>query len=144
MRNLLATIIIGAVGAWTINAATPVYLDESRSIDERVEDALSRMTTEEKVAMLHAQSKFSSPGVPRLGIPSFWTTDGPHGIRPEVLWDEWNQAGWTNDSCVAFPALTCLAATWNPDVALLYGKSIGEEARYRGKDILLGPGVNIS
>ena len=143
MRNLLATIIIGAVGAWTINAATPVYLDESRSIDERVEDALSRMTTEEKVAMLHAQSKFSSPGVPRLGIPSFWTTDGPHGIRPEVLWDEWNQAGWTNDSCVAFPALTCLAATWNPDVALLYGKSIGEEARYRGKDILLGPGVNI-
>lgn len=93
--------------------------------------------------MLHAQSKFSSAGVPRLGIPEFWTTDGPHGIRPEVLWDEWDQAGWTNDSCVAFPALTCLAATWNPDMALLYGKNIGEEARYRKKDILLGPGVNI-
>lgn len=101
------------------------------------------MTVKEKVAMLHAQSKFSSAGVPRLGIPEFWTTDGPHGIRPEVLWDEWNQAHWTNDSCVAFPALTCLAATWNPDIAMLYGKSIGEEARYRGKDILLGPGVNI-
>ena len=120
-----------------------VYLDETRPIDERVEDALSRMTIEEKVAMLHAQSKFSSAGVPRLGIPEFWTTDGPHGIRPEVLWDDWDQAGWTNDSCVAFPALTCLAATWNPDMALLYGKSIGEEARYRKKDILLGPGVNI-
>ena len=67
----------------------------------------------------------------------------PHGIRPEVLWDEWDQAGWTNDSCIAYPALTCLAATWNPEMSHLYGKSIGEEARYRKKDILLGPGVNI-
>lgn len=70
-------------------------------------------------------------------------TDGPHGVRPEVLWDEWDQAGWTNDSCVAFPALTCLAATWNPEMSLLYGQSIGEEARYRNKTVLLGPGVNI-
>ena len=93
--------------------------------------------------MIHAQSKFSSPGVPRLGIPELWTTDGPHGIRPEVKWDEWDQAGWTNDSCTAFPALTCLAATWNPEMSALYGKSIGEEARYREKDVLLGPGVNI-
>ncbi|MGN0048366.1 MAG: glycoside hydrolase family 3 C-terminal domain-containing protein [Bacteroides sp.] len=121
----------------------PVYLDDSKPIEERVEDALQRMTVNEKVAMTHAQSKFSSPGVPRLGIPEVWMTDGPHGIRPEVLWDEWDQAGWTNDSCVAFPALTCLAATWNPDMSLLYGKSIGEEARYRKKSVLLGPGVNI-
>lgn len=121
----------------------PVYLDNSKPIEERVEDALSRMTLEEKVAMTHAQSKFSSPGVPRLGIPENWTTDGPHGIRPEVLWDEWNQAGWTNDSCTAFPALTCLASTWNPEMGVLYGKAIGEEARYRNKNILLGPGVNI-
>ncbi len=121
----------------------PVYLDAGRSVEERVEDALARLTLEEKVAMVHAQSKFSSPGVPRLGIPEFWMTDGPHGIRPEVLWDEWDQAGWTNDSCVAYPALTCLAATWNPEMSLLYGKSIGEEARYRGKTVLLGPGVNI-
>lgn len=121
----------------------PVYLDDTKPIEERVEDALSRMTTEEKVAVIHAQSKFSSAGVPRLGIPELWMTDGPHGIRPEVLWDEWEQAGWTNDSCFAFPALTCLAATWNEDMSLLYGKSIGEEARYRNKDVLLGPGVNI-
>ncbi|MCL1943242.1 MAG: glycoside hydrolase family 3 C-terminal domain-containing protein [Candidatus Azobacteroides sp.] len=121
----------------------PVYLDESKPIEQRVEDALSRMTLEEKVKMCHAQSKFSSAGVPRLGIPDNWMTDGPHGIRPEVLWDEWDQAGWTNDSCIAFPALTCLAATWNPDMAALYGKSIGEEARYRNKNVLLGPGVNI-
>lgn len=121
----------------------PVYLDNSKPVEERVEDALSRLTLEEKVALTHAQSKFCSPGVARLGIPEFWMTDGPHGIRPEVLWDEWEQAEWTNDSCVAFPALTCLAATWNPQIALLYGKNIGEEARYRNKTVLLGPGVNI-
>ena len=128
----------------TMNMAqTPVYLDTSKPVEERVKDALSRMTLEEKVKMTHAQSKFSSPGVPRLGIPEVWATDGPHGIRPEVLWDEWDQAGWTNDSCIAYPALTCLSATWNPEMSYLYGKSIGEEARYRKKDILLGPGVNI-
>ncbi|MCC8187723.1 MAG: glycoside hydrolase family 3 C-terminal domain-containing protein [Bacteroides sp.] len=121
----------------------PVYLDDTKPVEERIEDALSRMTLEEKIGMIHAQSKFSSPGVPRLGIPEFWTTDGPHGIRPEVLWDEWEQAGWTNDSCIAFPALTGLAATWNEEMSLLYGHSIGEEARYRKKDILLGSGVNI-
>lgn len=143
MNKQFFALVLAAVFVAAGFAAAPVYLDETQAIDQRVEDALSRMTLEEKVAMLHAQSKFSSAGVPRLGIPEFWTTDGPHGIRPEVLWDEWDQAGWTNDSCVAFPALTCLAATWNPDMALLYGKSIGEEARYRKKDILLGPGVNI-
>lgn len=129
--------------ALPVLAQTPVYLDDSKPVEERVEDALSRMTLEEKIAVTHAQSKFCSPGVARLGIPEFWMTDGPHGIRPEVLWDEWDQAGWTNDSCVAFPALTCLAATWDTDMAMLYGKSIGEEARYRNKTVLLGPGVNI-
>ena len=101
------------------------------------------MTLKEKINIIHAQSKFSAPGVPRLGIPELWCTDGPMGVRPEVLWDEWEQAEWTNDSCTAFPALSCLAATWNPDMALLYGKSIGEEARFRNKNVLLGPGINI-
>ena len=140
VRSMLLGLSLTALPVF---AQTPVYLDDSKPIEERVEDALSRMTVEEKVSMTHAQSKFSSPGVARLGIPEFWMTDGPHGIRPEVLWDEWEQAGWTNDSCVAFPALTCLAATWDPTVSMLYGKSIGEEARYRNKTVLLGPGVNI-
>ena len=112
-------------------------------IEQHVEYYLSQMTLEEKVKILHAQSKFSSAGVSRLGIPELWMTDGPHGIRTEVLWDKWHQAGWTNDSCTAFPALTCLAATWSEEMSALYGKSIGEEARYREKDVLLGPGVNI-
>ena len=124
-------------------AQTPAYLDDSKPIEERVEDALSRMTLREKVNLIHAQSKFSAPGVPRLGIAELWCTDGPMGVRPEVLWDEWEQAQWTNDSCTAFPSLTALAATWNPDMALLYGKSIGEEARFRNKSVLLGPGINI-
>ncbi len=143
MKKQLLSLILTAACFTAGSASAPAYLDETRPIDERIEDALSRMTLEEKVAVLHAQSKFSSAGVPRLGIPEVWTTDGPHGIRAEVFWDEWDQAGWTNDSCIAFPALTCLAATWNPEISSLYGKSIGEEARYRKKDILLGPGVNI-
>ena len=121
----------------------PVYLTPSTPLEDRVEDALSRMTLEEKVGMTHAQSKFSSAGVPRLGIPELWHTDGPHGIRPEVLWDEWDQAGWTNDSCTAFPALVNLAATWDRELSRLYGDCIGQEARYRRKDILLGPGINM-
>ena len=121
----------------------PAYLDETKDIEVRVEDALKRMTLDEKIRVIHAQSKFSSAGVPRLGFPDFWPDDGPHGVRPDVLWDEWEQAGQTNDSCVAFPALTCLAATWNPQLSLIYGESLGEEALYRGKDMILGPGVNI-
>lgn len=124
-------------------AQTPVYPDEKEPLEQRIEDALSRMTLKEKINIIHAQSKFSAPGVPRLGIPELWCTDGPMGVRPEVLWDEWEQAEWTNDSCTAFPALSCLAATWNPDMALLYGKSIGEETRFRNKNVLLGPGINI-
>lgn len=125
------------------SCALEPYRDPSKPLEDRVEDALGRMTIREKIDLIHAQSKFSSRGVPRLGIPDLWCTDGPHGIRPDVLWDEWDQAGCSNDSCVAFPALTCLAATWNPEAALIYGRSIGEEALYRGKDVLLGPGVNI-
>ncbi|MDE7508987.1 MAG: glycoside hydrolase family 3 C-terminal domain-containing protein [Muribaculaceae bacterium] len=147
MKPYILTLIGGVVltgMAVSADRSVPLYLDDSAPLEERVEDALSRMTMAEKVGIIHAQSKFSSPGVQRLGIPGLWTTDGPHGIRPDVLWDEWEQAGATNDSCVAFPALTCLAATWNPDMARLYGRSIGEEARYRNKNVLLGPGVNIN
>lgn len=119
------------------------YLDESLPAEERIEDAISRMTLDEKIAMIHAQSKFSTPGCPRLGIPEIWMSDGPHGVRVEFSWDDWKWAGWTNDSCTALPALTCLAATFNPDLAARYGKVVGAEARFREKDIMLGPGVNI-
>ncbi len=121
----------------------PVYLDNNQPIELRIKDALSKMTLEEKVKLCTAQSKFSSHGVPRLGIPELWMSDGPHGVRMEIMWDSWGHAGWTNDSCTAFPALTCLAATWDPQMSMMYGKALGEEARYRRKDVILGPGVNI-
>jgi len=144
-KQLLVTAIAFLCVGFTINAQSkkPIYLDNTQPIELRVKDALSKMTLEEKVKLCTAQSKFSSHGVPRLGIPEIWMSDGPHGVRMEILWDSWGHAGWTNDSCTAFPALTCLAASWNPEMSAIYGNAIGEEARYRRKDILLGPGVNI-
>ena len=143
MKHLVISILLFGASAGTQAQSLPIYLDESKPVEQRIDDALSRMTLNEKIAVIHAQSKFSSPGVKRLGFPDLWTDDGPHGVRPDVLWDEWEQAGQTNDSCVAFPALTCLAATWNPQMARLYGESLGEEALYRNKSVILGPGVNI-
>lgn len=117
--------------------------NNSESMDKKIEEIIKQLTLKEKLDMCHAQSKFSSKGVARLGIPELWMSDGPHGVRAEIEWDTWNHAQWTNDSCTAFPALTCLAATFNPDLSYKYGKAIGQEARYRKKDVLLGPGVNI-
>ncbi len=143
MKNKFLATLLLICSISTVSAQTPVYMDDAQPIEARVKDALSRMTLEEKVALCHAQSKFSSAGVPRLGIPELWMSDGPHGVRAEINWNDWGYANWTNDSITAFPALTCLAATWNPDMSAKYGKAIGEEARYREKDVLLGPGVNI-
>lgn len=126
-----------------IDAQLLPYQDDTLPVEVRVKDALSRMTLKEKCRLSYAQSKFSSPGCPRLGIPELWMSDGPHGVRVEINWNDWGWAKWTNDSVTAFPALTALAATWNPELSALYGKSVGEEARYREKDVLLGPGVNI-
>ncbi|MDE6125954.1 MAG: glycoside hydrolase family 3 protein, partial [Muribaculaceae bacterium] len=142
IKTLIA-LTIATAAPTAVDAAPLPYLDDSLPIEERVEDALGRMTLDEKIAMIHAQSKFSTPGCPRLGIPEIWMSDGPHGVRVEFDWDEWKWAGWTNDSCTAMPALTCLAATFDPELARRYGNVVGEEARYRKKDIILGPGVNI-
>ncbi|WP_205727844.1 glycoside hydrolase family 3 C-terminal domain-containing protein [Flammeovirga pectinis] len=116
---------------------------QTTKTEQKIDEIIAQLTLEEKVAMCHAQSKFTSAGVPRLGIPEIWMSDGPHGVRAEINWDNWGYAGWTNDSITAFPALTCLAATFNEDLSKEYGVAVGEEARYRKKDILLGPGVNI-
>ena len=119
------------------------YGQYDEKIESKIDQIISQLTLAEKVKMCHAQSKFSSSGAARLGIPEVWMSDGPHGVRAEINWDNWGYAEWTNDSCTAFPALTCLAASFNPEISYLYGKAVGEEARYREKDVLLGPGVNI-
>ena len=92
MKFKLTLLSLFMAAALPALAQTPVYLDTNKSVEERVKDALTRMTLEEKVAMIHAQSKFSSPGVPRLGIPEVWTQMvlmvsvprfcGINGIRP--------------------------------------------------------------
>ena len=134
MKHLFLTLSL-VVGA--------VFFAQAQTLEERVQSTLSQLTLEEKVALCHAEGKFASSGVPRLGIPELWMSDGPHGVRAEVNWNDWGYANWLNDSITVFPALTCLAATWNPQLAADYGKALGEEARYRDKDVILGPGVNI-
>ena len=141
MKKLLSTTLIAV--AFTA-ASAQTYLDPNAPLEARVKDALSRMTVHEKVQLLHAQSKFTSAGVPRLGIPELKMSDGPHGCRAEIEWNSWNYANWTNDSIVAFPSLTCLASTWNRDLSRLYGDKVSEEFAYREKDVMLGPGTTIA
>lgn len=139
---LTAPLLLSAVSLFAAKEI-PAYQNESLPLEQRVEDALSRLTTQEKINLIHAQGKFSSAGVPRLGIPDLWMSDGPHGVRAEINWNDWGYSNRTNDSITAFPALTALAATWNPQLSFDYGNAIGEEALYREKDVMLGPGVNI-
>jgi beta-glucosidase len=124
-------------------AETPAYLDRQQPLEARVEDLLGRLTLEEKIQLCHADSKFTSAAIPRLGIPRRWLSDGPHGVREDVGPDTWNVAGRTDDFATALPAAIALGATWNPELAQQAGQVIGQEARKRGKDIMLGPGVNI-
>jgi beta-glucosidase len=120
-----------------------VYLDRTRPVDERVEDLLKRLTLDEKLLLVHADSKFTTAPIPRLGIPQRWLSDGPHGVREDIGPHDWNPAGRTDDFATALPVGVALAATWNPDLAKLYGQTIGEEALARGKHVMLGPAVNI-
>ena len=135
--------ILASLALISTVAKAQTYLNPQAPIEERVKDALKHMTTEEKIKILHAQSKFTSAGVPRLGIRQLNMDDGPHGVREELEWNTWRAARWTNDFIVAFPSLTCLAATWNRDLSDAYGNAVSEEFAFRGKDIMLGPGVNI-
>ena len=114
------------------------------AIEKAVKETLAKMTIHEKVQLLHAQSKFTSAGVPRLGIPELSMSDGPHGCRAEIEWNSWNYANWTNDSITAFPSLTCLASTWNRELSFLYGDKVSQEFAYRKKDVMLGPGTTIA
>src|SRR5258705_445854 len=147
LRLILITAVVAVVFLVTTGTQhadeKPLYMDASRPVDARVEDLLARMTLEEKIALVHADSKFTTAAIPRLGIPRRWLSDGPHGVREDVGPDNWQPAGRTDDFSSFMPALIGLASTWNPDLATAYGKVIGEEARQRGKQIMLGPGMNI-
>ena len=133
MKKRYLSVLLLALGAMTASAQTakPLYLDAKAPVEERVKDALSRMTVHEKIQVLHAQSKFTSAGVPRLGLRQLNMDDGPHGVREELEWNSWSPAKWTNDSIVAFPSLTCLAATWNPELSAVYGNAVSEAVAFR-------------
>jgi beta-glucosidase len=119
----------------------PVKADAAT--EEKIRTLIGQMTLQEKAGLLHGNSKFYVSGVKRLGIPEWALSDGPHGVRAEINRHDWGYAGWTNDSASCFPPGTALAATWNPGLAHNQGLVLGEEARFRKKDILLGPGINI-
>ncbi len=142
---LLSLTALAAVACCPQNGNETSKADQwtDEEIEAMIDTILPKLTLEEKVAMCHAQSKFSTPGVPRLGIPEYWYSDGPHGVRYEINWDDWGSAGWTNDSVTAFPSLVSLASSFNPELGSIYGKALGEEALYRRKDMMLGPGVEI-
>jgi beta-glucosidase len=120
----------------------PAYLDTTKPIEARVDDLLGRLTVEEKVSMVHAQSTFSVPGVERLGIPELWMDDGPMGVRQEVG-EGFRNLDRQDDASTAMPATLGLAATFNKELAHSYGAVIGQEARQRKKNIMLGPSLNI-
>lgn len=111
--------------------------------EKEIEALLGAMSLEEKVSLCHAGSKFATCAVERLGIGELSMSDGPHGVRAEVERDSWKCLNRPEDACTYLPTGTALAATWNPELAGAYGRVLGAEARYRGKDIILGPGVNL-
>lgn len=121
----------------TISQATLMQWEDS------INNIIGKMTLEEKVEMLHGKNMFSSAGVPRLGIADIEYADGPFGIREEMEPHGWNTAGLTTDSATYFPTGSALAATWSNEMVYEYGKAMGIEARLRGKDMMLGPAINI-
>ena len=142
MKKIIGVIACGLF----LNAAaasSQVTDKEKVQMEKRIEKLIKKMTLEEKVGLLHGNSKFYVAGVERLGIPEWSLSDGPHGVRAEINRHDWAYAGWTNDSASYFPTDTAFAAAWNPELAYRRGEVLGEEARWRKKDVLLGPGVNI-
>jgi beta-glucosidase len=111
--------------------------------DKQIDGIISKMTIEEKVDMLHAKHMFVSAGAASQGIADMKYTDGPFGIREELQPDNWNPLGLQNDKATFFPTGSALAATWSPEAAYAYGTGIAQEARSRGKDMILGPAINI-
>lgn len=115
----------------------------NQSIELKIKELISEMTLEEKVSMIHGNGLFRTEAVERLGIPALTMSDGPMGVRKDYKNDKWEDIGNTYDYATYFPSNMALASTWNPDKAYEFGVSIGAEARARGKDVILGPGINI-
>ena len=140
MKRFILFVAMCAAG---FSCSQPQSLQDRLTIhDKEINEIIAQMTLEEKVEMMHSKTIMSSEGVPRLGIQDIKYADGPFGVREEVA-DGFRPKGWTTDSATYFPTGSALAATWSPELAYDYGNGIGVEARKRGKDIMLGPAINI-
>lgn len=141
LKSIAIVITIVLAPATTTMAQT--YLSRLMQHEQQIEDIIRSMTLEEKIDMLHGKNMFSSAGIPRLGIADVEYADGPFGIREEMEPHSWNSLHLTTDSATFFPTGSALAATWSTEWAYAYGKGMSHEARLRGKDMILGPAINI-
>ena len=136
-------LILAAIAMASLASCTNQSLQDKLTVnDKKINEIIAQMTLEEKVEMLHSKTNMSSEGVPRLGIQDIKYTDGPFGIREENG-DGFRPLGWKLDSATYFPTGSALAATWSKELAYKNGWAMGREARLRGKDIILGPAINI-
>ena len=141
MKSLLQITVAALVAAFCVSCAMSPQ-DRLTVNDKKINEIIDQMTLEEKVEMLHSKTNMSSEGIPRLGIQDIKYTDGPFGIREENG-DGFRPLGWTLDSATYFPTGSALAATWSKEMAYKNGWAMGKEGRLRGKDIILGPAINI-
>ena len=145
MKHSLTSTILSAIIATAIavGCSNPMSPQDRLTVnDGKINEIIAQMTLEEKVEMLHSKTNMSSEGVPRLGIQDIKYTDGPFGIREENG-DGFRPLGWKLDSATYFPTGSALAATWSKEMAYKNGWAMGKEGRLRGKDIILGPAINI-
>ena len=149
MRKVLLAALLGFVVVGCKNSDSTLsrdvkgYDDPLMQNEKKITGIIKNMTLEEKVAMLHGKHMFTSEGVPSQGIADMIYADGPFGIREEMEAHSWNSLHLTTDSATFFPTGSALAATWSEDLAYLYGTGMAREARLRGKDMILGPAINI-
>jgi len=137
------TIVIAMFLILTNQVNAQKHVSSLLQYDKQIDGIIKQMTLEEKVEMLHAKFMFVSAGVERLGIADIKYADGPFGIREEMQPKGWMGLGWETDKATFFPTGSALAATWSPELAYSYGTGMAKEARLRGKDMILGPAINI-
>mgnify|MGYP003605895861 FL=1 len=137
------TIVIAVLLILTKQVNAQKHVSSLLQYDKKIDGIINQMTLEEKVEMLHAKFMFVSAGIERLGIADMIYADGPFGIREEMQPKGWAGLGWETDKATFFPTGSALAATWSPELAYSYGTGMAKEARLRGKDMILGPAINI-
>ena len=142
LKGITASMMVVAM-CFTTTALAQTRRSNLLDHESEIDNIIKGMTLEEKIDMLHGKNMFSSAGIPRLGIADMEYADGPFGIREEMEPHSWNSAHLTTDSATFFPTGSALAATWSTEWAYAYGRGMSREARLRGKDMILGPAINI-